>query len=69
MSRCDANFFSLVTFTLTLTTHSHAMGNDQSRTKDASGETAGPIDYYELLQVDEEATYDEIKAGPATMNL
>jgi len=45
------------------------MGNDQSRTKDASGETAGPIDYYELLQVDEEATYDEIKAGPATMNL
>lgn len=40
------------------------MGNDQSRS--SSGGTNGisaekPLDYYELLQIDEEATFDDIK--------
>lgn len=41
------------------------MGNDQSRSA-KGGEEAndGPIDYYELLKVDVEATPDEIKVRP-----
>lgn len=40
------------------------MGNDQSRSssggaKDAA--TTKPLDYYELLEIDEEATFDDIK--------
>ncbi|OWZ26582.1 hypothetical protein C356_06913 [Cryptococcus neoformans c45] len=39
------------------------MGNDQSRTSSGDGKQVDekPPDYYELLQVDEEAGYDEIK--------
>nr|ODN87212.1 hypothetical protein L203_03484 [Cryptococcus depauperatus CBS 7841] len=38
------------------------MGNDQSRSsKDVNGAEERPPDYYELLQVDENADYDEIK--------
>ncbi|CAK9786692.1 hypothetical protein CC85DRAFT_129532 [Cutaneotrichosporon oleaginosum] len=37
------------------------MGNDQSRTADKEEPEDGPIDYYELLQVDIEATPEEIK--------
>lgn len=39
------------------------MGNDQSRTPSGDGKQVEekPPDYYELLQVDEEAGYDEIK--------
>jgi DnaJ family protein A protein 5 len=36
------------------------MGNDQSRSNTADAEERAP-DYYELLQVEEEATDDEIK--------
>lgn len=39
------------------------MGNDQSRTTDSSNDEARPPDYYELLQVDQDATDDEIKAS------
>ncbi|BEI95756.1 hypothetical protein CcaverHIS631_0107050 [Cutaneotrichosporon cavernicola] len=37
------------------------MGNDQSRTRDNKEEIEGPADYYEILQVDIEATAEEIK--------
>ncbi len=40
------------------------MGNDQSRSQGDREEVEGPIDYYELLQVDIEATADEIKVRP-----
>lgn len=40
------------------------MGNDQSRSSGgAHAEQLKPLDYYELLQVDEEATFDEIKVS------
>lgn len=41
------------------------MGNDQSRTSSGDGKQVDekPPDYYELLQVDEEAGYDEIKVS------
>lgn len=40
------------------------MGNDQSRSagNDQSAEDKPP-DYYQLLQVDEEASYEEIKVS------
>lgn len=41
--------------------HTAIMGNDQSRSTEAEGE-ARPPDYYELLQITEDATDDEIKA-------
>ena len=39
------------------------MGSDQSRTTDPSNDDGRPPDYYELLQVDQDATDDEIKAS------
>lgn len=39
------------------------MGSDQSRTAGDKEEVEGPLDYYELLQVDVEATPEEIKVS------
>lgn len=39
------------------------MGNDQSRQTAGQDLANRPLDYYELLQIDEEATFDEIKVG------
>jgi DnaJ family protein A protein 5 len=40
------------------------MGNDQSRStsgQDHNAAATKPLDYYELLEIDEEATFDDIK--------
>lgn len=40
------------------------MGNDQSRSSGGAGNAAAatkPLDYYELLEIDEEAEFDDIK--------
>jgi hypothetical protein len=40
------------------------MGNDQSRgTSSQTTEVPKVLNYYELLQIDEEATFDEIKVS------
>ena len=39
------------------------MGNDQSRASQQGGEQSRTVDYYELLQVSEGATDDEIRAS------
>jgi hypothetical protein len=40
------------------------MGNDQSRGASSKSEEADkPLDYYALLQIDEDATFDEIKVS------
>ena len=40
------------------------MGNDQSRSSSGGGSNAAatkPLDYYELLEINEEAEFDDIK--------
>jgi hypothetical protein len=42
------------------------MGNDQSRGTSSQAEVAEkPLNYYQLLQIDEEAEFDEIKVSIA----
>lgn len=45
------------------------MGSDQSRTAGDKEVPEGPIDYYELLQVDIEATPEEIKVRTPAQQL
>lgn len=44
------------------------MGAEQSKSKGKDQEE-GPLDYYELLQVDIEATPEEIKVGPPAIQV
>lgn len=45
------------------------MGNDQSRgTTSKPEDVVKPLDYYELLQIDEDATFDDIKVSPGPLS-
>lgn len=46
------------------------MGNDQSRGSSTKPEeSVGQSNYYQLLDIDEDATFDEIKASSGLMHV